>query len=211
MPNESGKAYGLTTLCPIKNGQHENQSFASSTREILENLPLAENSPMAKIPNTYLSRLLILNDPTYEGAPHELDQLKSKYLVFTSNFHGDLEAYLEDMWGNAQEDIKHIWQHCVGFDEVNDVKSFITYIKKCQVETTFYFNGSNDDSLVEQLKALYLKQEFSKFVYANQGKSKEELFAAFKLFDQESQPSVVEGPTWRAGEQDLDNIIVSSN
>ena len=44
---------------------------------------------MAKVPNTYLARFYILNDVFYQGFPAEEEHLKSKYLVFSSNFHGD--------------------------------------------------------------------------------------------------------------------------
>ena len=87
-----------------------------------------------------------------------------------------------------------------------DVKTFASYIKKCQVETTFFFNGSTGDSLVEQLKSLYLKQEFSKFVFENSSKSPVELQEAFKVFVEQSKPNDA-FPTWRAGAETLEGII----
>jgi len=171
MANKSGKAYSLTTLCPIINKTTDNRSYACLTRGKLQQLPPLSEGFLAKVPNTYLARLYILNDVFYQGKPAKLDHLKSKYLVFSSNFHGELEPYLKNMWQETSEDIKHIWEYCVAFNQVKDADSFVKYIKKCQVKTTFFFNGSNDDPLKEQLKSLYLKQEFSKFTFANQNKS----------------------------------------
>jgi hypothetical protein len=211
MPNTSGNAYGLTTLCPVKNSNDGDQSDASHVREYLQELLLDEDSPMAKVPNTYLARLFILNDTIYESNPHHLDKLKSSYLVFTSNFHGDLDTYLTGMWDTISSEIKDIWSHCVGFDGVNSAASFVAYIKKCQVKTTFFFNGSNDDSLKEQLKSLYLKQEFSDFVFAHQGVSEEQLLEDYKAFVKRTNPEVLEFPTWRAGGSSLKSIVVNEN
>ncbi len=169
MPNISGKAYGLTTFCPIRNGHKDGMSNGSLIRKKLQELPENEGSPMAKVSNTYMARFYILDDAVFESYPNRLDKLQSKYLVFTSNFHGDLDPYLTGMWHNINPVIKQLWADCVGFEKVDSAQSFVDYIKKCQLTNTFYFNGSTDDTLEEQLKSLFLKQEFSKFVFAHQG------------------------------------------
>ncbi len=208
MPNSSGNAYGLTTLCPIINGSTNDQSFASDTREYLQEMPRHAESPMARVPNTYLARFFILNDAIYESHPHHLDHLKSKYMVFTSNFYGKRDEYLEGMWVAISEIIKEIWKHCVGFQGVNDAKLFVAYIKKCQVKTTYYFNGSTDDPLEEQLKSLYLKQEFSDFAFEHQGADEQQLWDDFKLFIERVKPEVLAFPTWRAGADSLDGLVI---
>lgn len=75
------------------------------------------------------------------------------------------------------------------------------------MNTTFFFNGSTDDSLAEQLKSLYLKQELSKFVFEHQGAGPEELRNAFKLFIQKTKPESLDFPTWKAGVSNLHNIV----
>lgn len=191
-------AAGLTVLCPIINGNDGQQSYAMQIREHLQDLPLDENSPMAKIPNTYLCRFYVLNDVFYEGAPAIEEHLKSKYLVFSTNYYGGLEDYLEGLWKNADDKLKAIWRHCVEFGKVRTPADFVEYMKKCQVKNHLFFNGSTGDSLAEQLKTLYLKQEFSRFAYENQGKKPEELQIAFKEFAARTQPDL-DRPTWIAG------------
>lgn len=208
MPNKSGNAYGLSTFCPIINGSVDNQSFASITREYLQEMPLNSDSPMAKVPNTYLARFFILNDAIYESHPHNFDHLKSKYLVFTSNFYGDRDKYLQGMWEAISDTIKEIWKHCVGFQRVTDAISFVAYIKKCQVKTTYYFNGSTDDSLEEQLKSLYLKQEFSDFAFEHQGVNDQQILDDFKQFIERTKPEVLAFPTWMAGHDSLDTVLI---
>ena len=212
MANQSGNVYGLTAFIPIKNGAVEDgtvegQSHASRVRELLQEWSFRPNeaSPMAKVPNTYLCRFYVLNDVFYQGSPAAEEHLQSKYLVFSSNFHGELEPYLKDMWNYTQDELQKILQHCVAFDGVNSVDKFVDYIKHCQVETTFLFNGSTDDPLDEQLKSLYLKQAFSHFVFThhnliNKGAEKAaELQQAFKAFVEQTQPNNLKNPTWKPG------------
>lgn len=197
--NISGNAYGLTLLCPIINGGRDDKSYAEILRHLLENLPVDGKSPMAKIPETYLARFYVLNDVFYQGSRAKEEHLKSKYLVFSSNFHGARDDYLRGMWDNAKSDIENIWEHCVGFDKVHTAEDFIDYCKKCQVDNNLFFNGSTGDSLAEQLKALYLKQEFTSFAYANHGLSAEELQKKFQVFVERTQPSNSDAPSWRPG------------
>jgi len=211
MANQQGNAYALTTLCPILSGVSADdpqdpfagQSHTAYVRDFLQSLQSHENSPMAKVPSTYFCRFYLLSDLMYGGKPNSYDELMSNYLVFTANFHGPLEKYLEGMWNEAKESIQKIWQHCVGFAAVDTADKFTEYIQKCQVTTTFFFNGSNDESLAEQLKALYLKQELSRFAFENQGKSPAELQRAFQAFVKRTEPANVNSPSWRPGQATL--------
>jgi len=215
MANKSGNAYALTVLCPILPGLPKqapdgmnDQTHADLVRLQLQRLAVNELSPMARVPNTYLSRLWVLDDVPFQGRPAVLEHLKSNYLVFSSNFHGELDDYLRGMWSAVEPEIRAILQYCVGFDRVTDVASFVDYVKRCQVETTFFFNGSSDEPLAVQLKSLYLKQELAKFAAANQGKSGAALQAAFKEFVARVQPANLERPTWKPGAYHLDRVVL---
>jgi hypothetical protein len=216
MANKSGNAYALTILCPIRHGVPKEcpeglggQTHAACLRHLLQDVVrVSENSPMARVPNTYLSRFYILTDVPYQGKPAILEHLKNNYLVFSVNFHGELEPYLEGMWNAIEPEIRELLQHCFGFEKVHNSRDFVEYIKKCQIETTFFFNGSTDEPLAVQLKGLYLKQEFSKFVYANQGRRPEQIQAAFQEFVKTAQPGNLEGPTWRPGAYKLESVVI---
>lgn len=230
MPDVSGNAYALTVLSPIKNGYQGDISYADALRNRLQCLGLNEASPMAKVPDTYVARFFLLDDVFYEstpacdpfcgikdllsifsafssfwdrfrlaGLPRE-DHLQSRYLVFCSDFHGDLNAYLRGMWDAISADIQRIWEPCVGFERVQDAESFSDYIKNCQVTANTFFMGSTDDALAEQLKALYLKQELAKFAVQHQGLGAAELQQAFQSFIARVQPDNLAGPTWNPGQ-----------
>ncbi len=103
------------------------------------------------------------------------------------------------MWEAAETAVKEIWKDCVAFDGVHTAEDFVDYVKKCQVDNDLFFNGSTDESLAEQLKSLYLKQEFTRFAYENQGLSAVELQKNCKDFVQRTQPSNLDGPSWSPG------------
>lgn len=190
----------LTLLCPIKNGNNGNQSYASLTRQYLQTIDDNERSPFARIPNTLLCRFYILNDVFFEGFPAHDEHLKSKYLVFCCNFSGARDIYLRQLWQREESFAREVWQHCVGFEHVKTEQDFLEYIQRCTVETTFYFNGSSGAPLAEQLKALYLKQELSHFVCDQQHASAEDLLNAFRQFVARTQPEDLTHPTWNAGQ-----------
>ncbi len=213
MANTAGNAYGLTTLCPIING-HTNdsnplykaagESHDKEVRRILQSLPLNQDSPFAHTDNTYLARLFILNDVFFQqGNDFKRDQLKSKYLCFNSNFYGELEPYLTSLWTNNESHVREIWQHCVAFEHVSNADDFIEYIKSCQLKTTLFFNGSNDEPVAAQLKALYVKQMFSEFVLTQQGKPAGEVKQAFKYFLQRVQLNDINSPSWKPGQTEV--------
>lgn len=231
--NISGNAYALTILSPIKNGLQDETAYADIVRNRLQEWNAENNSPMALTPDTYLCRFFVLDDvytETLPGAnawdtvvdwlpfvpnflrrwawPKE-DHLKSRYLVFSSNFYcgpeGTIDAYLRAMWIAIGDRIKEIWGYCYGFENVNDADQFIAYMKKCQLTATLFFVGSTDDPLNEQLKALYLKQEFAKFAIDNQGLDKTALRNNFQTFFDRVQPANLSAPTWAAGKYRLED------
>lgn len=213
MSNHADRAYGLMALCPLKNETGLDVSPEAFLRELLNDLPQHELSPMAAVPDTYFCRFFVLNDVVYQGKPAELDHLKSKYLAFVAEIHApeesDVDEYLRRMWSLAGNGsfVPRAWQQCLGFEAVRNAEQFVEYIRRCQVKTTFYFNGSTDDPLAEQLKALYLKQELTRFVYEHQGVPPAALQDAFQTFIARVRPSAPT-PSWRPGASSLATAVI---
>ena len=232
MGNISGNAYALTILSPIKDGYTADEvAYADVVRDRLQEWNSEPNSPMALVPQTYLCRYFVLDDVYTESYPGgnapdtasdwlplvsdslrraalpQEDHLKSRYLVFSSNFYGgpkgDLNGYLRGMWHAISDRIKEVWGFCYGFEGVDTADKFIAYMKKCQLQTSLFFVGSTDDPLEEQLKSLYLKQELSKFAVANQGLDAATLKANFQAFMRRVEPRNLSAPTWTAGQYRL--------
>lgn len=216
MGNKFGNAYGLTVLIPVKNGAEDNRAYDKIVRDELQAWKLADISPLAKVPNTYLSRVFLLNDVFYEGKPAIEEHLNNKYLVFSSNFYGDLDTYLTGMWDAIEKELKDFLRHCVAFDNVKSAAGFVKYIKRCQIKNSLFFNGSTDKPLAEQLKALYVKQAFIHFAYLSQryryegDEGARKLQDAFKRFTRLIQIDDTSEPTWKVGATVVDPNIEQS-
>jgi hypothetical protein len=182
MPNRSGSVYGLTILSPIKEDAHAEISPNLAIRMCLRTLPQDQSGPFAKVSSTHMARLVVMNDVVYFGMPSCEEHLKAQYLIFESNFDGDLDTYLGRLAREAAEEVDAVWQHCDGYPGVKDVGAFVAYMKKCQVETTFYFADVNDKTVQQTLRALQTQSAVTAFIERNQGKPPDELQRAFVKF-----------------------------
>jgi len=182
MPNQNGNVYGLTILSPIINDPDGDISHDCAIRDYLSGLPRDHRSPFAKISSTHLARLVVMDDVVFVGVPAREEHLQSKYLVFETNFDGDLDTYLTRMAKDAPEEVHAVWQHCVGYPGVQDPAAFAAYMKKCQLDTTFFFADVNNKTVQQTLRALKLQSGLAHFIEANQGKSAAEIQAAFRQF-----------------------------
>lgn len=176
MPNIDGGHYFLTALAPVDNrGIVEHEGMKSSpihmVREALETLPTALQShatertgiqsPFARSPRTHFARLVVLDDPFYNGRdptgaignvvggvdlmkPQPVDSLACPYLLVMIDFDpagaDEPEHYLASLWDAMQPELRAVFQYCYGFDAVADRATFAHFVMACQIETTMSFN-----------------------------------------------------------------------
>jgi len=179
MANQSGQVYGLTILSPIIEDESLDICHSMDLRWYLGHLARDHKSPFAQLSSTYLARLVVMDDVVYVGAPACEEHLKSRYLIFETNFDGDLDTYLTRMARETPEFVEAVWKHCVGYPGVTDVAAFIAYMKKCQIETTFYFADVNDRTVQQSLKALRTQSALAHFIEKRQGKPPAEVQREF--------------------------------
>lgn len=182
MANVSGNTYGLTILSPIKENSGLDICHSMELRWYLNQLPRDHRSPFAQLSNTHLARLVVMDDVVFVGHPACEEHLKSRYLVFETNFDGGLEQYLRRMAQETSEFVNAVWQHCVGFPGTQDLTRFIEYMRRCQVKTTFFFADVNDQSVESTLNALKTQAALSAFIERHQECDATELQHAFVKF-----------------------------
>jgi hypothetical protein len=182
MPNRSGSVYGLTLICPIKNEEHLEISHNLAIRKYLRHLPADNTGPFARVSSTHIARLFVLDDVVYFGMPSCEEHLASRYLVFESNFDGDLDGYLSRLATDARAEVDAIWQHCEGYPGAQNVQAFVAYMKKCQITTTFYFADVNNKTVQQTLRALQTQSAVAAFIEQNQGNSPQDLQRSFLEF-----------------------------
>ncbi len=179
MANQSGQVYGLTILSPILEGDTIDIGHATALRWYLASLPRNHASPFARVSSTHFARLVVMDDVVFVGAPAIEEHLKSRYLIFETNFDGDLDTYLTRMAREIPDVVDSVWKHCVGYPGVADPAAFAAYMKKCQIETTFFFADVNDKTVQQNLKALQVQSALSHFIEQNQGKPAAEIQKSF--------------------------------
>jgi hypothetical protein len=179
MANQSGQVYGLTILSPIIEEEGLDIGHSMQLRWYLGHLARDHKSPFAQISSTYLARLVVMDDVVYVGAPACEEHLKSRYLVFETNFDGDLDTYLTRMARETPEFVDAVWKHCVGYPGLSDTAAFVAYMKKCQINTTFFFADVNNRTVEQTRKALQTQAALAHFIEKHQDKQPAELQREF--------------------------------
>jgi hypothetical protein len=143
--NVSGQAYALTVLTPILDGH------AAELTAHLEALPEGTASPLARVPGTHLGRWVVIDQVKHQGhGQRHRDALKASRLLFTSNFDGALDPYLESLQTGLGEDADAIWGHCRGYPGRGP--GFAPWLKAHQLESALFF-GAYGDQTLEQVHA----------------------------------------------------------
>jgi hypothetical protein len=182
MSSQSGSVYGLTLLCPIIDDDNAIPSHDLQIRHHLSKLSLGPDGPFAIAPGTHLARLVVLDDVIYVGMPSCEEHLHSKYLVLECNCDGDRDSYLTGLLKHIPEQIDAIWQHCTGYPGTKDLAAFLAYMRKCEIETTFFFAPVNDKSVTQTLSALQTQRAVAAFIATHQSCSAADLRQDFMVF-----------------------------
>ncbi|HWC27429.1 MAG TPA: hypothetical protein VG474_12655 [Solirubrobacteraceae bacterium] len=174
-PNVSGQAYAFMAMTPITPG--EEQPLATYLRGLRER----GARPLAKLPRTHIGRFVIVpdfhNDPAWKQ-PRE-EHLDLHYLIFTSNFDGDLDSYLDELCEKLAPEAKEIWGRCVGCPASAEGADLKRYLKHNQIDTGLFFAAYGDATVGQVERALRQRERMIDFAISAQGLEPEALQQAF--------------------------------
>lgn len=74
-----------------------------------------------------------------EPSQGERDHLRHPRLLFTSNFDGQLDAYLEALRTGLGDGADAIWGHCIAYPGGNDADPFARYLRHHQIDSSLFF------------------------------------------------------------------------
>jgi hypothetical protein len=170
--NVSGQAYALTVLTPILDGH------AAELTAHLDALPEGQGSPLARVAGTHLGRWVVIDELKHQGhGQRHRDHLKASRLLFTSNFDGALDPYLEKLQTQLGEDADAVWGHCRGYPGRGP--GFAGWIKAHEIEAALFFAAYGSHT-VEQVHAnLEKRARLIEFALGAQGLEPAELKARF--------------------------------
>lgn len=170
--NVSGQAYALTVLTPILDGH------AAQLTAHLDALPEGQASPLARVPGTHLGRWVVIDDVKYLGhGQRRRDELKASRLLFTSNFDGDLDRYLQLLQDGLGEDADAIWGHCRGYPGRGP--AFAPWLKAHQLEAALFFAAYGGQTLEEVQANLDKRTRLIEFALEAQGLPPDDLRSRF--------------------------------
>jgi hypothetical protein len=172
--NVSGQAYALTVLTPILDGH------VRELTEHLDALPEGEASPLARVPGTHLARWVVIDQVKYQGhGQRHRDSLGASRLLFTSNFDGPLEPYLEALRTGLAEDADAVWRHCRDYPGHQDRAGFARWLRAHELEAALFF-AAYGARTVEQVRSdLDKRARLIEFALEAQGLEPEALKARF--------------------------------
>jgi hypothetical protein len=165
--NVSGQAYGLTVLIPIADGRERELT------EYLDSLPTGDGSPLAQVAGTHFARWVVIADVIYEGHGQRRDHLSAPRLLFTSNFDGSLDAYLDRLHDHTVA----IWRHCRGYPGGD---TFAAWMRAHQLRSDLFFAAYGEQTVSEVHANLELRARLIDFALNAQGLAADELTARFR-------------------------------
>jgi hypothetical protein len=162
--NVSGQAYALTVLTPILDGH------VQPLTEHLESLPEGAGSPLARVPGTHLARWVVIDEVKYQGhGQRHRDALGASRLLFTSNFDGELDPYLEALRTALGEDADAVWSHCRGYPGHRDRQRFAGWLRAHALESALFFAAYGGRTLGQVHSDLDTRARLIEFALGAQG------------------------------------------
>ena len=171
--NQSGQAYGFMALTPILHGAE------AELRDYIERID-RDHSPFAKLPRTHFARWVILESFFNEDAQPAEEQLKSQYLIFTTNFDGPLDTYLDELSTRLADEADEIWGRCFGCPRPAAGEPLKKYLLHSQIDTGLFFAAYGDATVQQVQASLEQREQMIDFATTTQGYSPDQLQRAFR-------------------------------
>jgi hypothetical protein len=146
-PNIAGDTYSLMLWTPVRPGAE------AALRGLLDGLD-KHASPLAKLPRTHMARWVVVPDMPVAPGTGPRDPLGNQYLLFTSNFDGDVDSYLHELVELMPDVAARIWSHCVGCPQPAEGAALKAYLHRNQVDSGVAFAAYGHESVAQIKRAL---------------------------------------------------------
>jgi hypothetical protein len=154
--NQSGQAYAFMAMTPIVDGEED------ALRAYIEGMPRTA-SPFAKLPRTHLARWVILDGFHNEDKQPKKEHLRSRYLIFTSNFDGPLGSYLDELCEQLADEAGEIWGRCHGCPDPAAGVGLKRYLLHNQIDTSFFFAAYGEATVERVIASLDQRERMIDF------------------------------------------------
>ena len=96
--------------------------------------------------------------------PGVKDSLDGPYLLFTSNFDGDLATYMDELVERASPQLGEIYAHCIGCPQPAEGAALKAYIGRNQIDAGVVFAAYGAASVQDVLRAIDKRARLIDFV-----------------------------------------------
>lgn len=163
MANQNGGKYGFTGLFPIKDG--ETAVLRAFLRTLDDEVEYPRGSPLSEVSMMHMARFVVIDRLAYQGTPAKVDTLKSNYLLFACDFDGfSIDVLIREMVERIPRQLKAIWQHCLGFPDIESCDQLAAYFEQCQVTTNFFLADQPEASVNDILIGLMYRRRLGEFI-----------------------------------------------
>jgi hypothetical protein len=173
--NVSGQASAFMAMTPVKPGEEGTLS------DYLHGLRGRGPSPLARLPRTHLGRFVMVpdfhNDVSWKQLREE--HLDLPYLIFTSNFDGDLDSYLDDLCEQFAPEAEEIWGRCIGCPEPARGGALKAYLMHNKIDTGIFFAAYGMAEVGIVKRCLSQREQMIEFARTSQGLEAKALQQAF--------------------------------
>jgi hypothetical protein len=170
--NSSGQATAFMALTPIRPGEE------GALRSYLDTLP-QDGSPLSRLAGTHFARWVILRDFVNDPAQSKEDHLGGPYVIFTSNFDGPLDPYLDELCVKLAAEAREIWGRCIGCPPDATGAQLKAYLLHNKVDTGFFVAAYPHSSVAQVKAALAAREQLIAFAVRAQGMGPDDLWRAF--------------------------------
>jgi hypothetical protein len=136
-----------------------------------------ETSTFAQLPRTHFGRWVILDQFVNEDDQPKQERLASSYLIFTSNFDGDLDSYLDELCSVPAD---ATWGRCAGCPRPASGDALKRYLLHNQIKTGLFYAAYGDATVPQVVQALDQRERMIDFAVEAQGLEPDELQRRFR-------------------------------
>jgi hypothetical protein len=148
--------HGLCVLTPVADG-HERQ-----LRDRLRDTPAGARSPLIRVHGTHYARWAIVHLEDRHGRPLAA-AARPLFLLFSSEFDGELEPYVERLCRRLGRDGHEIWRHCDGYPGADD-GALARYLLEHSVEPGYSVVAYPDAGVDDVRAAFALRERLGDFL-----------------------------------------------
>ena len=195
MPNLCGKAYGFSAFTATRPPWRTlGTRFAfvlirlaspPIVRRLLSWIDLvADQTRLVDLTFIHFARWVIIPRKHFKQlAPSQpAEHLKHDYMLFASNFNGDWAQYIDAFSAVVPGGMDLIWRWAERYPMAKPITPFLAYIRRCQIDTDYYYCAYPEASTTDIRSALALRQALFAFDDASRGLDGDAFDRAYQRF-----------------------------